>query len=129
MTCYYVPLRTGSHKEYSKPTDSFWCCTGTGVENHAKYGESIYFKGEGALYVNLFIPSVLTWRERGVTLTQTTRFPDEAETTLRAAIALRPQHADSWLQLGNVLHQLARDDECILSHPCLWIISPYSCFC
>ncbi|NLH18242.1 MAG: glycoside hydrolase family 127 protein, partial [Phycisphaerae bacterium] len=58
MMCYYVPLRPGSHKEYNTPTASFWCCTGTGVENHAKYGDSIYFNdGDKKLYVNLFIPS------------------------------------------------------------------------
>ncbi len=42
MMCYYLPLRSGSNKTYNGPLDSFWCCTGTGVENHAKYGDSIY---------------------------------------------------------------------------------------
>lgn len=66
---YFVPLRMGGRKEYS--TNSFTCCVGTGMENHVKYGESIYFRGkDGSLYVNLFIPSVLTWKEKGVTVKQ-----------------------------------------------------------
>ncbi len=83
MMCYYVPLRPGSHKEYNTPTDSFWCCTGTGVENHAKYGDSIYFNdGEKKLYVNLFIPSELNWKAKGIKLRQETRYPDEGASKL-----------------------------------------------
>ncbi len=83
MMCYYVPLRPGSHKSYNTPTDSFWCCTGTGVENHAKYGDSIYFHdGEKKIYVNLFIPSELRWKDKGLTLRQETRYPDEQESQL-----------------------------------------------
>ncbi|MGQ9591771.1 MAG: beta-L-arabinofuranosidase domain-containing protein [Planctomycetota bacterium] len=83
MTCYYVPLRSGSRKEYSTPEESFWCCTGTGVENHAKYGDSIYFHDGGStLYVNLFIASELSWRARGVRVRQETRFPEEPKTRL-----------------------------------------------
>ena len=66
MMCYYVPLRSGSRKDYNGPLDSFWCCTGTGVENHAKYGDSIYFHDEQSLYVNLFIASELNWKARGL---------------------------------------------------------------
>lgn len=83
MMCYYVPLRSGSHKVYSTPLDSFWCCTGTGVENHAKYGDSIYFHdGKGALFVNLFIPSELQWSQTGLKLRQETNFPYEPRSTL-----------------------------------------------
>jgi uncharacterized protein len=77
MFCYFVPLKPGARKTYSTPYDSFWCCVGTGMENHARYGEAIYFRGEDALYVNLFIPSELRWRERGLTLRQETRYPDD----------------------------------------------------
>jgi DUF1680 family protein len=79
MTCYYVPLRSGSHKTYSDPTHSFWCCTGTGVENHAKYGDSIYFHDPDGqkLYWNLFIASELKWKAKGIQLRQETGFPDE----------------------------------------------------
>ena len=79
MFCYFVPLRPGARKTYSTPFDSFWCCVGTGMENHARYGEAIYFRGgdEDALWVNLFIPSELRWEEKGLTLRQETRYPDE----------------------------------------------------
>jgi uncharacterized protein len=76
MVCYYVPMKAGSQKEYSKPFDSFWCCVGTGLENHAKYGEAIYFHNNDALWVNLFIPSELTWREKQLSLNQQTRYPE-----------------------------------------------------
>ncbi|HEV8427788.1 MAG TPA: beta-L-arabinofuranosidase domain-containing protein [Pyrinomonadaceae bacterium] len=76
MVCYYVPLKAGSKKIYSKPFNSFWCCVGTGMENHAKYGEAIYFHGRESLWVNLFIPSELNWREKGFTLRQETRYPE-----------------------------------------------------
>jgi DUF1680 family protein len=77
MVCYYVPLKANSRKEYSKPFDSFWCCVGTGMENHAKYGEAIYFHNDDAVWVNLFIPSELTWREKQVSLRQETRYPED----------------------------------------------------
>ena len=77
MVCYYVPLKANSRKEYSKPFDSFWCCVGTGMENHAKYGEAIYFHNDDAVWVNLFIPSELTWRDKRVSLRQETRYPED----------------------------------------------------
>src|SRR5947207_8720475 len=82
MMCYYVPLRSGSRKNYNGPTDSFCCCTGTGVENHAKHGESIYFHDDRNLYVNLFIASELNWKEKGLQLRQETKYPDETATKL-----------------------------------------------
>ena len=92
MMTYFQAMRPGYVRLYHTPDESFWCCTGTGMENHAKYGDSIYFKGPDALYVNLFIPSVVRWRERGLTVTQRTRFPDE-ETTALAVEAQRPVRA------------------------------------
>jgi uncharacterized protein len=76
MVCYYVPLKAGARKTYSKPFDSFWCCVGTGMENHAKYGEAIYFHNHDTLWVNLFISSQLNWRVKGLSLTQETRYPE-----------------------------------------------------
>jgi hypothetical protein len=87
MVCYYVPLEPGSHKTYSTIDDSFWCCVGTGIENHAKYGESIYYHSGDTLYVNLFIASTLNWNERGLTLRQATDFPYEEATTLTLDLA------------------------------------------
>ncbi|MEO7212939.1 beta-L-arabinofuranosidase domain-containing protein [Mucilaginibacter sp.] len=77
MMCYFVPLRMGGTKHYSTPFDDFTCCVGSGMENHVKYNESIYFKGaDGSLYVNLFIPSVLSWAKKGLTVTQASSFPN-----------------------------------------------------
>lgn len=80
---YFTPMRSGHYRVYSQPETSMWCCVGSGLENHTKYGEFIYAHQKDSLYVNLFIPSRLNWKEQGVILTQTTRFPDEEEVTLR----------------------------------------------
>ncbi len=82
MVTYFQGNRPGYRKLYCTPVDSFWCCTGTGMENHAKYNDSIYFKSSNVLYVNLFVPSVATW-QKGATLTQTTQFPEQPGTKLR----------------------------------------------
>lgn len=80
---YFTPMRPGHYRVYSQPQTSMWCCVGSGLENHTKYGEFIYAHQKDTLYVNLFIPSQLTWKEQGVTLTQETRFPDDGKVTLR----------------------------------------------
>lgn len=88
MMCYYVPLRSGSHKNFNTPEDSFWCCTGTGVENHGQYGDSIYFRdGGNGLYINLFIASSLQWKAQGVTLRQETNFPTATNSRLTLTCA------------------------------------------
>ena len=80
MMFYFAPLN-GPAKSFGTPDDSFWCCYGTGIENHAKYGDSIYFHdGGNGLFVNLFVASELAWKEQGLTLRQETRFP-ESETS------------------------------------------------
>jgi DUF1680 family protein len=76
MVCYMSPLSAGSQRNYSTPFDSFWCCVGTGLENHVRYGEFIYHTDEkDNLYVNLFIPSVLDWKARGIRFEQKTAYP------------------------------------------------------
>ncbi len=87
MMMYYVPMMPGMYKTFMIPEDSFWCCTGTGMENHAKYGDSIYFHGPDTLYVNLYIASELSWPEKGLVLRQDTKFPEEpgARLTVTAA--------------------------------------------
>ncbi|HVU59007.1 MAG TPA: beta-L-arabinofuranosidase domain-containing protein [Puia sp.] len=90
MMCYFVPLRMGTKKEYSDPFHTFTCCVGSGMENHVKYGESIYFRGkDGSLYVNLFIPSRLNWKEKGVTVEQQTQLP-AADSVLLTVSAVKP---------------------------------------
>lgn len=80
---YFTPMRPGHYRVYSQPETSMWCCVGSGLENHTKYGEFIYAHANDTLYVNLFIPSRLTWQEKKVTLVQETRFPDEEQIRFR----------------------------------------------
>lgn len=83
MATYFQGARPGYMKLYHTPEHSFWCCTGTGMENHVKYRDSIYFHDDRSLYVNLFVPSSVTWTEKGAVLTQTTSFPETPATRLR----------------------------------------------
>jgi DUF1680 family protein len=81
MLMYYVSLRPGLYKTFGTQFDAFWCCTGTGSEEYAKLNDSIYFHDDSSVYVNLFIPSRLDWKERGLQLRQTTKFPNEQTIT------------------------------------------------
>lgn len=78
---YFTPMRAGHYRVYSQPQTSFWCCTGSGMENHARYGEMIYsHSGDDNLYINLFIPSVMEWGK--TTIEQVNNFPAEEGTTI-----------------------------------------------
>jgi hypothetical protein len=81
MLMYYVSLRPGLYKTFGTQFDAFWCCTGTGSEEYAKLNDSIYFHDDSSVYVNLFIPSKLDWKERGLQLRQTTKYPNEQTIT------------------------------------------------
>lgn len=83
MVAYFLPLLPGAHKVYSTYDRSFWCCVGTGFENHSKYGEAIYYHTDNSLYVNLFIPSELTWSEKGMKIRQETEFPENGKVNLK----------------------------------------------
>jgi DUF1680 family protein len=102
---YYVSLASGYWKLFGAPQADYWCCTGSGSESFAKLADSIYFSDDNGLYVNLFIASELTWRERGVTLTQDTQFPADPKTRLTvktarpAAFELRIR-VPSWVARG-----------------------------
>jgi hypothetical protein len=74
---YYMSLKPGHFKTFSTPYESFWCCVGTGMENHAKYGESIYFHSPHELWINQFIASQVHWADTKMTVVQNTRFPEE----------------------------------------------------
>jgi DUF1680 family protein len=89
---YFTPLRPGGRRgvgpawgggTWSTDYGTFWCCQGTGVEVNTRLAESIYFYSGTTLTVNLFAPSVLSWTQRGVTVTQTTTFPESDTSTLR----------------------------------------------
>ncbi|RNI26243.1 glycoside hydrolase family 127 protein [Rufibacter latericius] len=80
---YFTPMRPRHYRVYSQPQLDFWCCVGSGLENHGKYGELIYAHTDQDLYLNLFLPSELTWKEKGVTLTQSTTFPFEEKSEVK----------------------------------------------
>jgi len=82
MVCYFTPMKAGAYKLYSTRDSSFWCCVGSGFESHSKYGEGIYYHDDKGIFVNLFIPSVLTWKEKGMKVRQQTAYPEEATTGL-----------------------------------------------
>ncbi|MGO4421649.1 beta-L-arabinofuranosidase domain-containing protein, partial [Streptomyces sp. MCAF7] len=95
---YYTGLWAGSRRQpkgglgsapgsYSGDYDNFSCDHGTGMETHTKFADTIYFRDEdaGALYVNLFIPSEVTWAERGFRLVQRSGYPDTD--TVRLTVA------------------------------------------
>lgn len=79
---YFTSMRPGHYRMYSSVEDSMWCCVGSGIENHSKYGELIYSKQADTVLVNMFVPSTLDWRSQGVKLTQNTQFPDVEQVTL-----------------------------------------------
>jgi len=82
---YFNPMYSGYYKVTNN--NRFWCCQGTGVENHVKYGDSIYFRAGGDIYVNLYYSSVLTLADLNLKLTQQTDIPvsDKATFTVAAA--------------------------------------------
>lgn len=105
MTCYYVPLVSGAEKKYGTPEESFWCCTGTGMESHVKYGESIYYAGrDKSLFINLFIPSVLDV-PKGLSVKMETEYPEKQSiriSVVRSVGAAFPVHIryPEWAVMG-----------------------------
>lgn len=79
---YFTPTHPRHYRVYSAPDVAMWCCVGTGMENHTKYGQFIYTRAEDSLFVNLFIASELNWKDKGFKITQETKFPDEESTVL-----------------------------------------------
>ena len=82
---YFTSARPRHYRNYSAPNEAMWCCVGTGMENHGKYGQFVYTKIQDNLFVNLFAATQLNWKERGIVVRQETQFP-YAETS-RISIA------------------------------------------
>ena len=84
---YFTPARPRHYRNYSAPNDAMWCCVGTGMEDHGKYGQFVWTHDKGvkaaddALYVNLFVASELNWKDRKMVIRQQTAFP-YAETSV-----------------------------------------------
>jgi DUF1680 family protein len=102
---YFTPMRPNHYRVYSQVDQAMWCCVGSGIESHAKYGEFIYAHEGDALYVNLFIPSTLNWREKGVQITQANQFPDQAGTRITvdtdARFAMKIRYP-AWVAAGKL---------------------------
>ncbi|MCQ2182523.1 MAG: glycoside hydrolase family 127 protein [Bacteroidales bacterium] len=79
---YFTSARPRHYRNYSAPNEAMWCCVGTGMENHGKYGQFIYTKTDDALYINLFVASELEWKDRGMTIRQETSFPYSESSTI-----------------------------------------------
>jgi hypothetical protein len=79
---YFVPMKSGLFKMFGVPDSSYFCCNGSGIESFAKLGSNIYYKEENTVYVNLFIASEVTWPEKGVTIIQQTKFPEQEGSNL-----------------------------------------------
>lgn len=77
MTMYFQPMATGYFKVYSTEFTKFWCCTGTGMENFTKLGDSIYFRDEEGITVNMFLSSEVNCAELGIKLVQESQIPGE----------------------------------------------------
>ena len=70
---YFTPMATGYYKTFGEEDpekNMFWCCTGSGMENFTKLGDSIYFRANDTLLVNQYVASKVTWEEKNLVLTQ-----------------------------------------------------------
>ncbi|MDV4150879.1 glycoside hydrolase family 127 protein [Clostridium sp. AL.422] len=82
MKTYFVSTKPGHFKVYCSPDNSFWCCTGTGMENPGKYTKNIYYLDDNSLYINLFISSSLEIEDKNIKINQITDFPREEKTKI-----------------------------------------------
>lgn len=101
-TQYYLSLTPGVWKTFNTEEQTFWCCTGSGIEEFAKLNDSIYWRDQEGLFVNLFVPSELDWAEKGFRLRQDTAFPGSHSTAL-TVIAARPAMLAMRLRIPNWL--------------------------
>jgi len=102
---YFTPMRPNHYRVYSQVDQAMWCCVGSGIESHARYGEFIYAREKDALFVNLFIPSTLEWREKGIRIVQANSFPDQSSTRIvvdgDATFALKIRYP-AWVAPGRL---------------------------
>jgi hypothetical protein len=94
---YMLPLMSGVARDFSTAEDSFWCCVGSGMESHAKHGDSIWWEAGDTLYVNLFIASEMEWASRGLRLRLTTQYPEDGR--IRLEVLAAANNAPSTLAL------------------------------
>ena len=119
---YFTSMRPGHYRTYSSDTEDFWCCTDTGMESQAKYGEFIYAHSDKRLWVDLLIPSELDWTEQGAKIRLDTRFPENGKATLtfsakkprKLSIAVR---CPGWLKAGAMKLAVNGSPEAVESEP------------
>ena len=81
-----APIRSLDDEELTarmEPFDSFWCCVGTGMESHAKHGDSVYWESDDTLYVNLYVASTAMSARLGAAVALETDYPFGDRVTLR----------------------------------------------
>ena len=119
---YFTPLRPGHYRVYSTPQECFWCCVGSGLENHGKYGELIYVHTNNELFVNLYIASKLNWKEKKISITQQTKFPEEEHSdiiinTKKPADFVLKLRYPGWANRGGLKVKINGKEEKITSSP------------
>jgi len=92
MFTYMTPLMSGTAREFSSEENDFWCCVLSGMESHAKHGDSIYWENADTLFVNLYIPSTLEWKAAAARLEMTTRYPFEGDIDIKVKRLPGPRH-------------------------------------
>lgn len=88
MTAYFTPMFPGAYRVYGDQFDTMWCCTGTGLEAPGKYAQMVYTHAPdgSSVSVQLFAPSTLDWREKGVKIVQETDFPYSDKVRLTVSV-------------------------------------------
>lgn len=92
MFAYMVPLMSGSARKFSKPFDDFWCCVGSGMESHAKHGDSVWWQSGDTLLVNLYIASTATWADQGAAFRMETAYPFGEDVAITLETLDHPRH-------------------------------------
>ena len=116
---YFTPMLPGHYRVYSQPQTSFWCCVGSGLENHARYGEMIYAHDDKNLFVNLFISSEVEWKEKGLKIKQISGFDNgqgewieiEVESGRLSTDAQIKIRIPSWIKKNTPTTLFINDDE------------------
>ncbi|MGL6195782.1 MAG: beta-L-arabinofuranosidase domain-containing protein, partial [Thermoguttaceae bacterium] len=103
MVTYFMPLGSGTYKTYSDLEHSFTCCHGTGMENHVKYGDSIYWRNPNGdwLFVSQYIPSTVNLADKGITFELTSTLPNGNEVEFTVTECKKPVHQYLSLRIPN----------------------------
>lgn len=122
---YFTPARPRHYRVYSQANETMWCCVGTGMENHGRYSQFIYTHSHDSLFLNLFIPSEVTWTDKHVRIRQENHFPEEGRTKLtvtegHAAFTLMVRYP-SWVLDGEMKITVNGKSIPVGSHPSSYI--------